>query len=186
MRKNKLLISTLLPVAAFVTVVGAGYSAWYFQGNSTADATASITVTPVTVGGGISVTSKEHGLTLDQQDTTNNPSAAGITWKSITVKYTADKSDVAATGTGQITWTVQLPDSFGTYVSTTKTTGTWNITSLNSDQEFTLAANDITFAYVDEPSNYTEWKAMSDAFKGQNINVTFNATYSYDDPSVGA
>lgn len=182
MRKNKLLISTLLPVAAFVTVVGAGYSAWYFQGTSTASDTANITVTPVVAGGGIAVTSSGHGLTLDQEDTTHNPSASGITWNDITLTYTADDAAVtggSAVGTGTITWTVTTPENFETYVNITKS-GTWAIDDLYEDKEFTLNKATLGLSYKAEPTNYTEWKAMNDALNGKTITVEFEVTYNYN------
>lgn len=185
MRKNKLLISTLLPVAAFVTVVGAGYSAWYFQNDTKATTKAGITVTPVAVGGGISVTSSDHGLTLDQLDGTLNTNPQGITWKTITVKYTADTSDAAAAGTGEIDWNVEVPDAVAEYVTITTTSGTWNITALNTNQEFTLTQALLGgLSYVDEPSNYAAWKDMRDALSTAEITVTFTATYTFTEPSL--
>lgn len=178
MRKNKLLISTLLPVAAFVSVVGAGYSAWYFQSEANAETTASVTVTPVAVGGGITVTTSEHGLTLDQEDETHNSNPTGITWKDIGVKYTADTSDGAAEGTGTITWTLSLPETFKDYVNVTES-GTWNITNLSADQEFTLNNDTLGLSYVSEPNNYSEWEAMNTALSGKTITVTFVAEYDY-------
>lgn len=185
MRKNKLLISTLLPVAAFVSVVGAGYSAWYFQSNTTATTKAGITVTPVAVGGGISVASKDHGLTLDQLDGTLNTNPQGITWKTITVKYTADTSDAAAAGTGKIAWNIEVPEAVTDYVNITTTSGTWNITTLDTDQEFPLDQASLgALSYVDEPSNYQEWKKMHDALSTAEITVTFTATYTFTEPSL--
>lgn len=185
MRKNKLLISTLLPVAAFVTVVGAGYSAWYFQSNTTATTTAGIKVTPVAVGGGISVSSTDHGLTLDQIDGTLNTNPQGITWKTIKVKYTADTNEeAAAAGTGKIAWNVEVPGAFTTYVNITTSSGTFDITSLDTDQEFALDEAKLGLSYVDEPSNYAEWKAMHDALNTANITVTFTATYTFTEPSL--
>lgn len=184
MRKNKLLISTLLPVAAFVSVVGAGYSAWYFQNNTTATTTAGIKVTPVAVGGGISVTSGDHGLTLDQVNGTLNTNPQGISWKTIEVKYTADTNEeAAAAGTGEIAWNVEVPGAFDTHVHITKS-GTWDITSLDTDQTFTLKQADLGLSYVDEPSNYNEWKTMYDALNTVNITVRFTATYTFTDPSL--
>lgn len=182
MRKNKLLISTLLPVAAFVTVVGAGYSAWYFQGTSTDSDTANIKVTPVVAGGGIAVTSSGHGLTLDQEDTTHNPSASGITWNDIILTYTADDAAVtggSAVGTGTITWTVATPEKFETYVNITKS-GTWTIADLYEDEEFTLNKATLGLSYKAEPTNYTEWSAMNTALNGKTITVEFEVTYNYN------
>ncbi len=182
MRKNKLLISTLLPVAAFVSVVGAGYSAWYFQGNSTASDTANITVEPVVAGGGIAVTPSVHGLTLDQEDTTHNPSASGITWNDITLTYTADDAAVtggSAVGTGTISWTVTTPEKFETYVNITKS-GTWTITDIYADQTFKLNKATLGLSYKAEPTNYTQWKAMRDDLNGKTITVEFEVTYDYN------
>lgn len=183
MRKNKLLISTLLPVAAFVSVVGAGYSAWYFQGTSTASSTANITVTPVVAGGGISVSSSVHGLTLDQEDTTHNPSASGITWNDITLTYTADdtvgEGSTEAEGTGTISWTVTTPNEFDTYVNITKS-GTWSITDIYVGQTFTLNKATLGLSYKAEPTNYTQWKAMHDDLNGKTITVEFEVTYNYN------
>lgn len=184
MRKNKLLISTLLPVAAFVSVVGAGYSAWYFQSNTTATTTAGIKVTPVAVGGGISVTSPDHGLTLDQENGTLNTNPQGITWKTIEVKYTADTNEeAAAAGTGKIARNVEVPGAFTTYVHIT-TSGTFDITSLDTDQVFTLDEAKLGLSYVDEPSNYNEWETMYDALNTEEITVTFTATYTFTEPSL--
>ncbi len=181
MRKNKLLISTLLPVAAFVSVVGAGYSAWYFQGTSTASDTANITVTAVVAGGGIAVTPSEHGLTLDQEDTTHNPTAAGITWNDITLKYTADDTlgGERAEGTGTISWTVTPPANFETYVNITKS-GSWPIADIYADEQFTLDKDDLGLSYKAEPKNYTQWKAMKEALNGKTITVEFKVTYNYN------
>lgn len=183
MRKNKLLISTLLPVAAFVTVVGAGYSAWYFQGTSTASDTANITVTPVVAGGGIAVTSSGHGLTLDQEPIVDlNPSGTGITWNDITITYTADDAAVtggSAVGTGTISWTVTTPADFETYVNITKS-GTWAIANLYEDKEFTLNKATLGLSYKAEPTNYTEWSAMNTALNGKTITVEFEITYNYN------
>lgn len=181
MRKNKLLISTLLPVAAFVSVVGAGYSAWYFQGDSTASDTANITVTAVVAGGGIAVTPSVHGLTLDQEDTTHNPSASGITWNDITLKYTADKTVTggSAVGTGTISWTVTTPDDFETWVNIKKS-DTWTITNIYADQTFTLNKATLGLSYKAEPTNYTEWSRMKTALDGKTITVNFAVTYNYN------
>lgn len=181
MRKNKLLISTLLPVAAFVSVVGAGYSAWYFQGTSTDSDTASITVEPVVAGGGIEVSSSGHGLKLDQENTAHNPSASGITWNDITLTYTADKTATGerAEGTGTISWTVTTPENFETYVNITKS-GTWPITDLYADKTFTLNKATLGLSYKAEPTNYTEWKAMYDDLNGKTITVEFAVTYNYN------
>lgn len=183
MRKNKLLISTLLPVAAFVTVVGAGYSAWYFQGTSTDSDTASITVTPVVAGGGIAVTSSGHGLTLDQEPIVDlNPTGTGITWNDITVTYTADDAAVtggSAVGTGTISWTVTTPTDFETYVNITKS-GTWTITDLYADKTFTLNKATLGLSYKAEPTNYTEWAAMNTALDGETITVEFKVTYNHN------
>lgn len=182
MRKNKLLISTLLPVAAFVSVVGAGYSAWYFQGNPTADATASITVTPVVAGGGIAVTSSGHGLTLDQNPIEDlNPSGTGITWNDITVTYTADDTvdEGSAEGTGTISWTVTTPENFETYVNITKS-GTWTIANIYADETFTLNKTTLGLSYKAEPTNYTEWSAMNTALDEKEITVEFAVTYNYN------
>lgn len=181
MRKNKLLISTLLPVAAFVSVVGAGYSAWYFQGNSTASDTADITVTAVVAGGGIAVTPSVHGLTLDQEDTTHNPSASGITWNNITLKYTADDTATggSAEGSGTISWTVTTPENFETYVNITKS-GTWPIADIYVDETFTLDKDDLGLSYKAEPKNYTEWSNMKTALDGKTITVEFEVTYNYN------
>ena len=180
MRKNKLLISTLLPVAAFVSVVGAGYSAWYFQGNSTADTTTGITVTPVVAGGGISISSSEHGLTLDQKTTTNNPDAKGITWKDIKVKYTPDStaSSGSAVGEGTITWSVDVPEGFATYISFVES-NSWTITNIYQEQEFTLNLATLGLDYKAEPKNYTEWSAMNTALDGKSITVNFEVNYTY-------
>ena len=188
MRKNKLLISTLLPVAAFVSVVGAGYSAWYFQGEATADTTTGITVTPVVAGGGIAVTSSGHGLTLDQEDTTHNTSASGITWNDITLTYTADKTATGerAEGTGTITWTVTTPDDFEAWVNIKKS-GTWTITNLYEDKTFTLVGGEagvggeegLNLSYKAEPTNYTEWSKMNTALNGKTITVKFEVKYNY-------
>ena len=179
MRKNKLLISTLLPVAAFVSVVGAGYSAWYFQGTSTDSDTASITVTPVVAGGGIAVTSTGHGLTLDQEDTTHNPSAPGITWNTITLTYTADDSATggSAQGKGTITWTVTTPANFETYVNIIKT-GSWTVDNLYADDTFELDKATLGLSYKAEPTNYTEWSGMYAALDGEIIKVEFAITYN--------
>ena len=181
MRKNKLLISTLLPVAAFVSVVGAGYSAWYFQGTSEASGTANITVTPVVAGGGIAVTSSGHGLTLDQEDTTHNPDASGITWNNITLTYTADKTATGgnAVGTGTITWTVTTPTGFETYVNITKE-GTWTIDNLYADKAFTLDKDTLGLSYKAEPTNYTQWSAMNTALDEKEITVNFAVKYNYN------
>ena len=181
MRKNKLLISTLLPVAAFVTVVGAGYSAWYFQGNSTASDTANITVTAVVAGGGIAVTPSAHGLTLDQEDTTHNPDASGITWNDITLKYTADDTadEGSAVGTGTISWTVTTPEKFETYVNITKS-GTWTIADIYADETFILNKATLGLSYKAEPTKYTEWEAMKEALNGKTITVEFAVTYNYN------
>lgn len=179
MRKNKLLITTLLPVAAFVSVVGAGYSAWYFQGSSTANSTANIAVTPVVKVGGITVTSTEHGLTLDQQDTTLNPSASGITWKAITLKYTADATgEESADGTGTISWTVTTPVNFDTYVNITKS-GSWPIADINADEIFTLD-DELNLSYKAEPKTYSDWNTMQDALRGETITVEFKVTYNFN------
>lgn len=182
MRKNKLLISTLLPVAAFVTVVGAGYSAWYFQGNSTASDTADITVTAVVAGGGIRVTSSNHGLTLDQNRIeTLNPSGTGITWNDITLEYTADDTATggSAEGTGTISWTVTPPENFITYVNIT-TSGSWPIADIYADEIFTLDEDDLGLSYKAEPTNYTEWSKMNTALNGKTITVEFKVTYNYN------
>lgn len=181
MRKNKLLISTLLPVAAFVSVVGAGYSAWYFQGTSTASDTANITVEPVVAGGGIAVTPSVHGLTLDQEDTTHNPSASGITWNVITLTYTADDTATggSAEGSGTISWTVTTPEKFETYVNITKS-GTWPIDDIYADQTFELNKATLGLSYKAEPTNYTEWSEMKTALNGKTITVEFEVTYNYN------
>ena len=180
MRKNKLLISTLLPVAAFVSVVGAGYSAWYFQGTSTADTTTGITVTPVVAGGGIAVTSSGHGLTLDQNSNALNPSGTGITWNVITLTYTADDTvEGSAEGTGTISWTVTPPENFETYVNITKS-GSWTIADIYADEPFTLDKDDLGLSYVAEPTNYTEWSEMNTALNGKTITVEFKVTYNYN------
>ena len=183
MRKNKLLISTLLPVAAFVTVVGAGYSAWYFQGNPTADTTTGITVEPVVAGGGIEISSSSHGLTLDQNTNDLNPSGTGITWKDITLTYTADNTvgeeEGKAVGTGTISWTVTPPAGFETYVNITKS-GSWDIADIYANETFKLDKDDLGLSYVAEPTNYTQWKAMYDALNGKTIRVEFAVTYNYN------
>lgn len=183
MRKNKLLISTLLPVAAFVSVVGAGYSAWYFQGTSTANSTASITVEPVVSGGGIAVTSDVHGLTLDQEPIVElNPNGTGITWNTITLEYTADDAAVtggSAVGKGTISWTVSVPDGFTTYVNIT-TSGSWAITNLYEDKIFELDKATLGLSYKAAPTNYTEWSNMKTALNGKTITVDFKVTYNYN------
>ena len=181
MRKNKLLISTLLPVAAFVSVVGAGYSAWYFQGEATASDTASITVEPVVAGGGIAVTPSVHGLKLDQNSNGLNPSGTGITWNDITLPYTADKTATGerAEGTGTISWTVTPPENFETYVNITKS-GSWTIADIYADESFTLGQDDLGLSYVAEPTNYTEWSKMNTALNGKTIRVEFKVTYNYN------
>lgn len=183
MRKNKLLISTLLPVAAFVTVVGAGYSAWYFQGTSTANSTANITVEPVVSGGGIAVISSGHGLTLDQEPIEElNPNGTGITWNTITLEYTADDAAVtggSAVGTGTISWTVTTPANFETYVNITKT-GTWTVADIYADETFTLDKAKLGLSYKAAPTNYTEWSDMKTALNGKTITVDFKVTYDYN------
>lgn len=182
MRKNKLLISTLLPVAAFVSVVGAGYSAWYFQGTSTASGTANITVEPVVAGGGIRVSSSGHGLKLDQNPIEDlNPRGTGITWNNITVEYTADDTlgGERAEGKGTISWTVTPPANFETYVNITKS-GSWPIADIYADETFTLDKDDLGLSYKAEPSNYTQWKAMKEALNSKTITVEFAVTYNYN------
>lgn len=183
---KKLFMGILLPLFAFVSLVGAGFSTWYFDSQLSDSAVSTITgkVTDYAQVGTLEITKGNTGVTLTL-DQTENAQSGIVLSSEITAKYTKPTADSSYTPSDAgvvVTISVDLGTELSKHVKLvngftsddtkiyTKTITTEMTTGENS---YSLVSSD--FAYISEPTSLSAYKTMFDECAGKTFTVTFKA-----------
>ncbi|MDY4788832.1 MAG: hypothetical protein SO253_05995 [Bacilli bacterium] len=187
---KKLFMGILLPLFAFVSLVGAGFSTWYFDSQLSDSAVSTITgkVTDYAQVGTLEITKGSTGVTLTL-DQTKNAQSGIVLSSEITAKYTKPTADSSYTPSDAgvvVTISVDLGTELSKHIELvngftasevpekgkiyTKTITTEMTTGENS---YSLVSSD--FAYISEPSSLSAYKTMFDECAGKTFTVTFKA-----------
>lgn len=191
---KKLFMGILLPLFAFVSLVGAGFSTWYFENQLSAEGSANISmkVEDYAQIGKFSLTS-DVAMSLDQKAN----GGKGVTLnKELVVTYTHDESYSVPEGdTFEIKVVVTLGEGFEkyiklkdgqidglTYATSDNKTYTFDLTTKLSDGDATFTIPTDAFEYctkggelLGEPTNKSEYDAMKLALDGKQISVSATA-----------
>ena len=196
------ILGIIIPVLAGVTIVGTGFSVWYFTDNNSSSASASVNVNLSGYAEIASITiPNTTNYTLDLDSATDT----GIHLNNSTASATADQiSDVTVnlnadalngetlerdlTVTAKIAFTGGL-DKYVSFVldndpvsSWTGTTGTFTTTIDTASVTTTRALNvpdlALTFSWTDEPTTVDEWNDLNTVVEGSSLDITYTVAWA--------
>lgn len=179
MNFKKIILGIVFPVFTMATVVGVGYSTWYFNDLNTSKSVDVVgDVTNVAQLGTFTLEASTAKFIFDQP-ASDNPAGRGLTMTgSIVCTYTAPTEDYKVDDGLKVTVTLELSEAAAEYMTLTFTDGaikkvyTDTTTTPGADfTGFTYDSDDFTFDYIDAkvPSSLTEYQAMRTALEGQTI-----------------
>ncbi len=202
---HKKFFTFAVPLLGAAVLVGAGFSAWVFQGEGSAKITGTISVTPaidtlnVQLYKDASTKADEVSavtLTLDQGGVMNNDVTKGATTDvssyDILVTFTETDGALAAlfddfqlTLDAEISVTAatkgdassDILTTFINYVDLTddSKTATGNFT-VYDENSFVIEDVDLLWTYAQKPTSYGEYNAMNTALSGANFTITVRVT----------
>lgn len=179
MNFKKIILGIVFPVFTMATVVGVGYSTWYFDDLNTSKSVDVVgEVTNVAQLGTFTLETSSAKFVFDQPES-DNPDGTGLTMTgSIVCTYTAPTEDYKVDDGLEVTVTLELSEAAAKYMTLTFVGGaktkvyTDTTTTPGADfTGFTYVSTDFTFDYIDEkvPSSLVEYQAMRTALEGQTI-----------------
>lgn len=174
MNFKKIILGIVFPVFTMATVVGVGYSTWYFDDLNTSKSENVVgEVTNVAQLGTFTLETSSAKFVFDQPES-DNPDGTGLTMEgSIVCTYTAPTEDYKVDDGLKVTVTLELSPAAAEYMTLTFVGGatTKEYTDATISTGFTYDSADFTFDYIDAkvPSSLTEYQAMRTALEGQTI-----------------
>ncbi len=199
------ILGIIIPVLAGVTIVGTGFSVWYFTDNNSSSASASVNVNLSGYAEIASITipnTANYTLDLDSSSSTDT----GIHLNNSTARATADQiSDVTVNLNANalngetlernltVTATITFTGDLGNYVSFaldndpvfswTGTTGTFTTTidtaSVTATTTLKVPNLPLTFSWTDEqPTSVEEWNALNKVVQGSKLNITYTVAWA--------
>ncbi len=203
-RNSKRALAMILPAFAMASVIGAGYSTWFFGSTeiSDIDSDLNITVVGYTDMGVLTIGTNTAVLTLDQRGTGGEATNGTSNGLSITgeVTYThtvtVDAKDgydfeltdydysITVTYTGNITTYLSIGTE-GLSTNTYKDSeGGFEFITPTAEGSATLDADNLMTlvkpTWKKVPKDLSEYTAMRTAMETSSINITVTATYSPD------
>lgn len=179
MNFKKIILGIVFPVFTMATVVGVGYSTWYFDDLNTSKSAPVVgEVTDVAQLGTFTLETSSVKFVFDQPES-DNPDGTGLTMEgSIVCTYTAPTEDYKVDDGLKVTVTLELSTEASKYMTLTfadgKTTKEYTDTTTTPGADFTgftYDAEDFTVAYVADkvPSSLAEYETMRTALEGKTI-----------------
>ena len=196
------ILGIIIPVLAGVTIVGTGFSVWYFTDNTGKTATTSVNVNLSGYAEIASITiPNTANYTLDLDSSTDT----GIHLNNSTASATADQiSDVTVNLNANalngetlerdltVTATIKFTGGLDSYVSFvldngpvsswTGTTGTFTTTIDTARVTTTTTLNvpdlALTFSWKDEPTTVDEWNDLNTVVKGSSLDITYTVAWA--------
>lgn len=180
MNFKKIILGIVFPVFTMATVVGVGYSTWYFNDLKTSKSAPVVgEVTDVAQLGTFTLETSSVKFVFDQPES-DNPDGTGLTMTgSIVCTYTAPTEDYKVDDGLKVTVTLELSTAAAEYMTLTfaeggGTTKVYTDTTTTPGADFTGFRYDstaFTFDYKEGkvPSSLTEYQAMRTALEGQTI-----------------
>ena len=190
MNFKKIILGIVFPVFTMATVVGVGYSTWYFDDLNTSKSVPVVgEVTDVAQLGTFTLETSSAKFVFDQPES-DNPAGTGLTMSgSIVCKYTAPTENYKVDDGLKVTVTLELSTAASKYMTLTFVGGatTKDYTDATIGTGFTYDAEDFTVAYAagKVPTNLTEYQTMRDALEGQTI-LTVKLVASIAKPAAAA
>ena len=174
MNFKKIILGIVFPVFTMATVVGVGYSTWYFNDLNTSKSAPVVgEVTDVAQLGTFTLETSSVKFVFDQPES-DNPDGTGLTMTgSIVCSYTAPTEDYKVDDGLKVTVTLELSTAAAEYMTLTFADGktTKDYTDATIGAGFTYDSTAFTFDYIDTkvPSSLEEYAAMRTALEGQTI-----------------
>lgn len=176
MNFKKIILGIVFPVFTMATVVGVGYSTWYFDDLNTSKSVDVVgEVTDVAQLGTFTLETSSAKFVFDQPES-DNPDGTGLTMTgSIVCTYTAPTEDYKVDDGLEVTVTLELSTAAAKYMTLTfagvEGGTTKEYTKETIGTGFTYDSTAFTFDYIDEkvPSSLEEYEAMRTALEGQTI-----------------
>lgn len=191
MNFKKIILGIVFPVFTMATVVGVGYSTWYFDDLNTSKSAPVVgEVTDVAQLGTFTLETSSVKFVFDQPES-DNPDGTGLTMTgSIVCTYTAPTEDYKVDDGLKVTVTLELSTEAAKYMTLTFAEGaptTKEYTDATIGAGFTYDSTDFTFDYIDAkvPSSLTEYEEMRTALEGKTI-LTVNLVASIEKPTAPA
>lgn len=189
MNFKKIILGIVFPVFTMATVVGVGYSTWYFDDLNTSKSVDVVgDVTNVAQLGTFTLETSSAKFEFDQP-ASDNPAGTGLTMTgSIVCTYTAPTEDYQVNNGLKVTVTLELSTEAAKYMTLTFAEGaptTKEYTDATIGAGFTYDSTDFTFDYIDAkvPSSLEEYKKMRTALEGQTI-LTVKLVASIEKPTA--
>ena len=196
------ILGIIIPVLAGVTIVGTGFSVWYFTDNTGKTATTSVDVNLSGYAEIANITiPNTANYTLDLDSSTDT----GIHLNNSTASATADQiSDVTVNLNANalngetlerdltVTATFKFTGGLDSYVSFaldndpvsswTGTTGTFTTTidtaSVTTATTLNVPDLALTFSWKDEPTTVDEWNDLNTVVKGSSLDITYTVAWA--------
>ena len=187
MNFKKIILGIVFPVFTMATVVGVGYSTWYFNDLNTSKSENVVgKVTNVAQLGTFTLETSSAKFVFDQP-VSDNPAGKGLTMSgSIVCEYTAPEDYKVDDGL-KVTVTLELSTAAAEYMTLTFVGGatTKEYTDTTIGTGFTYDSDDFSFAYKKVPSSLTEYETMRTALEGKTI-LTVNLVALIEKPTAPA
>lgn len=193
MNFKKIILGIVFPVFTMATVVGVGYSTWYFDDLNTSKSAPVVgEVTDVAQLGTFTLETSSVKFVFDQPES-DNPDGTGLTMTgSIVCTYTAPTENYKVDDGLKVTVTLELSEAAAEYMTLTfadgATTKVYTDTTTTPGADFTGFTYDstaFTFDYIDAkvPSSLAEYETMRTALEGQTI-LTVKLVASIEKPTA--
>lgn len=186
MNFKKIILGIVFPVFTMATVVGVGYSTWYFDDLNTSKSVDVVgEVTNVAQLGTFTLETSSAKFVFDQP-ASDNPAGRGLTMEgSIVCTYTAPTEDYKVNDGLKVTVTLELSTEAAEYMTLTFVGGatTKEYTDTTIGTGFTYDYDDFSFAYKKVPSSLAEYETMRTALEGQTI-LTVKLVASIEKPTA--
>lgn len=190
MNFKKIILGIVFPVFTMATVVGVGYSTWYFDDLNTSKSVNVVgEVTNVAQLGTFTLETSSAKFVFDQP-ASDNPAGRGLTMEgSIVCTYTAPTEGYKVDDGLKVTVTLELSTEAAKYMTLTfagedgATTKEYTDTTIGTG--FTYDYDDFSFAYKKVPSSLTEYETMRTALEGKTI-LTVKLVASIEKPTAPA
>lgn len=190
MNFKKIILGIVFPVFTMATVVGVGYSTWYFDDLNTSKSENVVgEVTNVAQLGTFTLEASTAKFVFDQPKS-DNPAGTGLTMEgSIVCTYTAPTEDYKVDDGLKVTVTLELSTEAAEYMTLTFAGAeggtTKEFTNITTGTIFTYDSDDFSFAYKKVPSSFEEYQAMRTALEGKTI-LTVKLEASIEKPAAAA
>ncbi len=186
MNLKKIILGIVFPVFTMATVVGVGYSTWYFNDLNTSKSVDVVgDVTNVAQLGTFTLEASTAKFVFDQP-ASDNPAGKGLTMTgSIVCSYTEPTEDYKVDDGLKVTVTLELSEEVAEYMTLTFVGGatTKEYTNITTGTVFTYDSDDFSFAYKKVPSSLTEYETMRTALEGNTI-LTVKLVASIEKPTA--